>query len=62
MIRYFNIRTNQGIETVDELNRSDFESRKDFVKELRRLKGEYNIAGMAVYTSQRCTNDWKNKD
>lgn len=61
MIRYFNIRTNQGIETVDELNSSDFETRKDFVIELRRLKGEYNIAGMAVYTSQRCTNDWKNK-
>lgn len=61
MIRYFNIRTNQGIETVDKVNSKDFESRKDFIIELRRLKGEYNIAGMAVYTSQRCTNDWKNK-
>lgn len=60
MTRYFNIRTNQGVETVDEVNRSDFETRKDFVAELRRLKTEYNIAGMVVYTSQRCTKEWKN--
>lgn len=62
MIRYFNMQTNQGIETVDEVDSKDFENRKDFVAELRRLKVEYNIAGMIVYTSQRCTNDWKNKD
>lgn len=62
MIRYFNIKTEQGIETVDEVNSKDFETRKDFLAELRRLKVEYNVAGMAVYTSQRCTNDWKNRN
>jgi hypothetical protein len=59
MKRYFNIKTNQGVETVDEVNREDFKTRKEFIAELSRLKGEYNIAGMLVYTSQRCTNEWK---
>lgn len=61
MKRYFNIQTPNGIETIDEVNANDFGTRKEFVQELRRLKQEYNMAGMVVYTSQRCTNDWKNR-
>lgn len=61
MKRYFNIKTAYGIETVDEVNKEDFGTRKEFLAELSRLKAEYNLAGMIVYTSQRCTNDWKNK-
>lgn len=60
MVRYLNIKTSYGIETVDEVRREDFNSHKEFIQELRRLKREYNIAGMLVYTSQRCTKEWNN--
>lgn len=58
---YLNIKTSQGIETVDELNPKDFETRKAFRKELKRLCGEYRLCDMAVYSSQRSTNEWRNK-
>lgn len=57
---YFNIKTSQGVETVDELDKKDFTNIKDFFKEKRRLITEYHLAGMNVYTSTRCTKDWKN--
>ncbi len=56
---YLNMKTQYGIETVDELNRKDFGSRKEFNAEARRLVSEYQLAGMNVYRSQRCTKDWK---
>jgi hypothetical protein len=58
MTRYLNMRTASGVETVDELNRDDFNSHKEFRKELRRLVGEYHLCGMGVYISQRCTKEW----
>ena len=60
-IRYFNMATAQGVETVDELSQKDFKNHREFILELRRLKSEYNISGMVIYTSQRCTNEWKNR-
>ena len=60
MTRYLNTRTSYGVETVDELSSFDFDSRKSFVKELKRLISEYRIAGMHVYSSIRSTKDWKN--
>lgn len=57
-MRYFNIKTSLGVETVDQLDRDDFDSYRDFVAELRRLKSEYKIAGMNVYISQRATKEW----
>lgn len=57
---YFNIRTNYGVETVDELSLNDFNTPKEFSIEKRRLVDEYRLAGMAVYISSRCTRDWKN--
>lgn len=58
MIRYINMRSQYGVETVDELNNSDFESYKAFRVELRRLISEYRLAGMNVYSSQRACKDW----
>lgn len=59
---YFNVKTSQGIETIDELDRKDFNSRKEYIKERKRLQYEYNMAyfntGMTVYTSQRKSKDW----
>lgn len=61
MTRFFNLKTNQGTETVDELSLKDFATRKEYFAELKRLRNEYHLAGMAVYTSQRCTKEWSNK-
>lgn len=61
MTRYFNINTNFGTETIDELSEKDFTNFKDFKKEVTRLKTEYRLAGTNVYTSQRSTRDWANK-
>lgn len=56
---YFNMRTNYGIETVDQICESDFNSYKEFRKELQSMRSNYHLAGMPVYTSQRCAKDWK---
>ena len=53
MTRYINFKTSQGVETVDQLERQDFESYKAFKIELNRLINEYRLSGMAVYISQR---------
>lgn len=58
---YLNMRSTYGVETVDELSRADFETGKEFRKELQRLAYEYRLAGMPVYISSRCTNEWKQK-
>lgn len=57
-MKYFNIKTNYGVETVDEINPKDFKTYKDFRLELRRLKNEYKMAGMDVYISQRADSSW----
>lgn len=54
MIKYLNIKTQYGVETVDQLDRKDFESGKSFKVELKRLVNEYAIGGVQVYVSQRC--------
>ncbi len=59
MKRYLNLKTVYGVETVDQLNIKDFADRSAFNKELRRLKSEYQLAGMNVYSSQRCASNWK---
>jgi hypothetical protein len=59
---YFNIKTNNGVETIDQISDKDFPSYKDFMTEKKRLLNEYRLCGMSgVYFSFRCTNDWKNK-
>ena len=57
-MRYLNIRTSEGVETVDHLDRNDFNTYLDYNRELKRLVTEYRIAGMNVYTSQRSTKDY----
>ena len=53
MKRYLNLKTNYGIETIDQLDSNDFNNLKDFKAELKRLINEYHISGMNVYSSQR---------
>jgi len=58
---YLNIRTSQGVETVDEFTKEQNQSSKEFRLYTNEMRKEYQIAGMNVYKSSRCTNDWKNK-
>ena len=59
MIIYLNMKTVYGIETVDELDSKDFKDRKSLGNEAVRLIGEYAIAGMHVYRSQRSDKTWR---
>ena len=58
-MKYLNMKTVYGVETVDELDPKDFNTFKEFRTEFLRLRREYHIAGMGVYTSQRCTKEWR---
>ena len=61
MIRYINVRTNYGIETVSEFNSEDHTGKRPFYKYVRDMVKEYNMTMPGHYISQRCTNDWRNK-
>jgi hypothetical protein len=58
MKTYFNIKTSQRTETVDELIITDFVTHKDYKNEVKRLINEYNICGMNVYISQKPCKEW----
>ncbi len=58
---YLNLKKSEGVETIDELNKKDFDSTKDFRTELKRLAAEYRICGMQVYISQRSTKEWRER-
>ncbi len=55
---YLNIRTFHVVETVDQVDESDFPSFREYRAEVRRLCQEYRLAGMPVYTSSRATKEW----
>ena len=57
-MKYFNIKTQYGVETVDQLDQKDFTFYKDFRQELVRLLNEYRLAGMNVYISQRACKEY----
>ena len=57
-MRYLNMRTSYGVETVDQLDIKDFPSRREFLAELRRLVSEYRLSGQCVYISSRCDKTW----
>lgn len=56
---YFNMRTSYGVETVDQIEPTDWPNRKEFLKELRSMLTNYHMCNMPVYTSIRCTKQWK---
>lgn len=60
---YFNMRTAQGVETIDEFTRgqdSPAEPR-EFRAYIKVMLREYHLSGQPVYVSSRSTKDWKNK-
>lgn len=58
---YLNIRTLQGIETVDEFTREKNQTFEEFNIYVNKMIKEYHVCNMGVYKSSRCTKDWKNK-
>ena len=40
---FLNAKTSEGVETIDELNKADFDSLKEFKQELKRLIQEYKL-------------------
>lgn len=58
---YLNARTAQGRETVDsvELDPRFYPTRAAMRAEARRLVSEYNLCGIAAYTSTRPCANWK---
>lgn len=59
---YLNVRTSQGVETVDQFTPGqDAPEGREFRAYVSKMVQEYHMAGMAVYRSSRCTKDWSNK-
>jgi hypothetical protein len=56
---YLNMKTKQGVETVDEFTREEGQNPKDFRVYVNSMVKEYRISGMQVYKSSRSTKDWK---
>jgi hypothetical protein len=61
-MKYYNMKSVYGIETIDEINPKDYISYKEYRKELTRLRNEYRTCGMDVYISSRSTKDWREKN
>jgi hypothetical protein len=56
---YLNIKTSEGVETIDQLDKEDFKTFVELNKEVKRLINEYHIAGIAAYRSSRAASNWK---
>ena len=64
MTTYLNLKTPEGVETIDEISQSDYNSFREFRIARRQLKAEYQSAHnyySGIYYSQRCTRDWQEK-
>ncbi len=57
--KYINIKTDYGIETLDEIRLQEFKTRRDYIKECKRLLNEYRLNVQSVYLSQRACKDWR---
>lgn len=53
MTKYINVRTNYGVETIDNVERDNFNTFSAYKKEVRRLIKEYQLSGVNAYPSQR---------
>ena len=58
---YLNMRTSQGVETVDEFTRGQDapENWGDFFAYVREMIRNYHESGMSVYRSSRATKEWR---
>jgi hypothetical protein len=60
---FLNFRGSFGVETVDSFTPGidSPTNPKEFRAYVSKMVSEYHLAGMPVYRSSRCTNEWKNK-
>tara|TARA_R110000822_G_scaffold29350_2_gene86471 strand:- start:413 stop:616 length:204 start_codon:yes stop_codon:yes gene_type:complete len=50
------MKTKYGIETVDQLERKDFATFREYRRELKSMVDNYHLCNMPVYKSQRPCN------
>lgn len=64
MIRYINVVTGFGIETIDEIDSTKYNSFKEFRKYLKDQIKDYLSSGCyyQVYSSQRATKEYRERD
>ena len=53
MIKYINIKTQYGVETLEKIERNDFNTFREYSKEVKRLIKEYKLMGYNAYSSQK---------
>jgi hypothetical protein len=60
MRKYINIKTSEGVETIEEMHSTDYPSIDSFKAALTTRIGSYRMIfkRAAVYASQRCSNEW----
>ena len=58
MVKYINMISNYGTETIDELDSNNFEYRHEFRAELKRLLAEYRMSGHNAWISSRACKEW----
>lgn len=59
MKTFLNLKTSQGRETVDQFDKVEGQTGKEYRAYVRSMIAEYRIAGMNVYSSSRCCANWK---
>ena len=59
MKTFLNMKSSQGCETVDEFEKQEGQSVREYLAYVREMVKEYQIAGMDVYRSSRCCANWK---
>lgn len=60
---YLNIKTSQGVETVDQFTKGEDAplTSKEFRAYVSKMVQEYHMSGQNVYRSNRCTKEWRSK-
>lgn len=58
---FINIKTAEGVETIEEFNRDEYNSSKEYRDEVNNTLTEYhrNKNFIGAYLSTRCTKEWR---
>lgn len=59
-MKYFNIKTSTGIETIDSIDRNDFKTYKEYKTELKSMLYNYRMIPFysGIYLSQRSVKNY----
>lgn len=65
-VTYINLKNSKGeVETIDEVCFNEFNSvheyRNNINNTLTETRNAYRYTDYLIYSSNKCTNDWKNK-